>query len=513
MYRKKLWYLIIIATLVRLLIGAFLELGNDEVYYYTYALHLQPNYFDHPPAIAFLIRTFTLNLAFQSEVFIRLGAIVFAAVGTWLCFNIGKAIKNERTGWFAAVLYTASIYSSLIAGTFILPDSPQVVCWLVALYYMLQIVQDSIAGHKSSMALWIQVGLFNGLCIMCKVHGVFLWGGFGLYALFYNRRLFAAPGFYLAVLLTALIISPILLWNIQNGFVTWNYHSERVEVNRFALDTDSFLQTLIGQVFYNNPINVILLVVTLLYLRHNNLLQRDVKVLLLFCGLPMIAVVTVISLFKSVLPHWSGPGFMTLGFVIASYLDRRVELAKSEMPRSLNGSLALLLVVVAGGFILIKTFPGTLGSKQKETYGEGDFTLDMYGWRDFGAGFKEWLLQQEQQKQLPAGMPIVCNKWFPAAHIEYYIGRHTHSPVIGIGELNDLHHYAWLNTWRPALKRGEEALCIIPSNYPENPLDAYRTTFESATLLHSFAGTRSGKLTRYFYIYRLKGFKGQGRTL
>jgi hypothetical protein len=378
---------------------------------------------------------------------------------------------------------------------------------------MLQVVQDGIAGQKSSLALWILVGLFNGLCIMCKVHGVFLWGGFGLYALFYNRRLFAAPGFYLSILLTALIISPILLWNIQNNFVTWNYHSERVEVHRFSLDTDSFLQTLLGQVFYNSPVNVILIVVTILYLRHNNLLQRDVKVLLLFCGLPMIAVVTVIALFKSVLPHWSGPGFLTLGFIAAAYLDRRVELAKTSLPRLLKGAIALLLLVVAGGLVLIKAYPGTIGDKHQENYGEGDFTLDMYGWRSFGADFTAWFAEQEQTKQLPAGMPIVCNKWFPAAHIDYYVSRYTHSPVIGIGEMNDLHHYAWLNTWRPGLKRGEDALCIVPSNYPENPLDTYRTTFETASLLHRFTETRGGKVTRYFNVYRLKGFKGEGRTL
>jgi hypothetical protein len=514
MYRKKLLYLILIATLVRLLIGGLLELGNDEVYYYTYALHLQPNYFDHPPAIAYLIRAFTFNLAFQQEIFVRLGAIVFAAIGTWLSYYIGKTIKNERTGWYAAVLYTTSIYTSIIAGTFILPDSPQVVCWLAALYYMLQVVQDSIAGQRSSVALWILVGLFNGLCIMCKVHGIFLWGGFGLYMLFYNRKLFAAPGLYLSLLLTALIISPILLWNIQNNFVTWNYHSERVEVRRFALDTDSFLQTLLGQIFYNSPINVILVVITLLYLRHNHLLQRDVKVLLLFCGLPMIGVVTIIALFKSVLPHWSGPGFMTLNFMAASYLDRRVILpTPGKWPRLLKGCMGLIVVVVAGGMSLVRWYPGTIGNKEKASYGEGDFTLDMYGWSGFGASFKEWFSRQEQTGELVAGMPIVCNKWFPAAHIEYYVGRHINSPVLGIGELNDLHHYAWLNTWRPALKRGADALCIVPSNYPENPLDTYRTTFDSAVLLHSFTETRGGKVTRYFSVYRLKSFKGEGRRL
>ena len=88
----------------RLILANSVELGNDEVYYWTYPLHMQMNYFDHPPVIAWLMRITTLNMLFQQEIFLRLGAIIGAAAGTWLSYSIGKKIKNERTGWFAALL-------------------------------------------------------------------------------------------------------------------------------------------------------------------------------------------------------------------------------------------------------------------------------------------------------------------------------------------------------------------------------------------------------------------------
>ncbi len=59
-----------------MVVAANTELSNDEVYYWTYALQLQWNYFDHPPLVALLIRFFTGNLAVQQEFFIRLGSIV-----------------------------------------------------------------------------------------------------------------------------------------------------------------------------------------------------------------------------------------------------------------------------------------------------------------------------------------------------------------------------------------------------------------------------------------------------
>ncbi|HQQ83204.1 MAG TPA: glycosyltransferase family 39 protein, partial [Cyclobacteriaceae bacterium] len=136
MYSKRLLYLIGFTAIARMVVGGVLELSNDEVYYYLYALKLQWNYFDHPPGVGLLIRLSTLNLLLTSELFVRLGAVLCAAAGTYITFQLGKEIRNERTGWIAAILYNTSIYTSLIAGTFIIPDSPQLVFWMMALWIM-----------------------------------------------------------------------------------------------------------------------------------------------------------------------------------------------------------------------------------------------------------------------------------------------------------------------------------------------------------------------------------------
>lgn len=510
MYKKQLFYLVLIASIVRLIAAAMLELGNDEVYYYTYALHLQSNYFDHPPGVAWLIRFFSLNLTFTHEAFIRLGSVVFAAIGTLLSFHIGSFVRNARTGWYAALLYNTSIYSCVIAGTFILPDSPQVVCWLAGLYYSVILVQRTAEGKSISPWTWVMIGVLNGLCIMCKVHGVFLWGGLGLYILLYQRKLLSSPWLYVSALITAAIISPILIWNIQNQFVTWNYHSNRVEVNTFSLDTDSFLQTIFGQLFYNNPLNVIAITIAVIYAGRRVLVQKATQRILLLCGLPIIIMTTGVSLFRSVLPHWSGPGFLSLHFLAAAYFDYTAAGSSKRAGKThwlLKTATVLITVVMVGGIGLIRLYPGTIGSKDKESYGETDFTLDLYGWRQFGAVYANWYRQREQEGVLQAGTKIVCNKWFPAAHEEYYLARKTNSPVIGLGDINDLHHYAWLNRLRPSLQKGENALCIVPSNYPDNPATTYGKWFASAELLQTFAQTRGGKPCRYFKVYLLKGYK------
>ena len=504
MFRNKLIWLIVLSSLLRLLVAGTTELGNDEVYYYTYALHLQWNYFDHPPGVALLIQLSTLHLWLTGEVFIRLGAIVCAAAGTWLSYKIGQATRNERTGWYAAVLYTANIYTSVIAGTFILPDSPQVVCWLAALYVLIKMVLQLNSGNRISARYWLLFGLLSGLCIQCKVHGVFLWFGFGLYLLLYSRKTLLQPLLYVSFVITAIIISPIILWNVNNHFITLTYHSSRL--TGYHININSFLQAISGQIFYNNPVVVFIIAQAIRISASKRFLQPCLQRLFLLTGLPIIILVSLISLFNSVLPHWSGPGFLTLSFIGAAYLDRTINFNKKTLSPALKSALLLIATTVFAGMAVIHFYPGTFGSTKIENYGSGDFTLDLSGWKDFAQSYKQWMYEQSNNNEYRR-LPIVCNKWFPAAHIDYYIARTNHTQMVGVGNLQDLHNFVWLNKARTDLKPGEDALCIVPSNYTVDVTNVYGNTFSSVIRLHTFVAKRSGKTTRFFTLFLLKNYK------
>ena len=217
--KYQLLLIIIVSTLIRCVIAASIGLGNDEVYYITYARHLQWNYFDHPPFVALLIKLTSLNLTLTSDFFIRLGPILLAAINTYFIYVIAKKIKDEKSGIIAAVLYSASIYSSIIAGVFILPDAPQLFFWMGSIYFLINIVHPESKSLPKKYYLLL-FGLCTGFCIMSKVHGVFLWFGYGLYVLFFDRKTLKNGYFYVAILITAAIISPILFWNIDNNFIT-----------------------------------------------------------------------------------------------------------------------------------------------------------------------------------------------------------------------------------------------------------------------------------------------------
>ena len=485
--------------------ASVLELGNDEVYYFQYAMDLQPNYFDHPPGVAWLIRIFTLNLVLTDEFFIRLGAIVCAAIGTVLSYELGKRIKNERTGWFAAILYTSSIYSSVIAGTFIIPDSPQIVFWLASLLVMHHIL---FAKEEQPVLTrsWLAFGTLTGLAILCKVHGIFLWVSMGLYILLFKPVLLKDRRLYLSAILTVVLISPILLWNIQNDFITYRFHSDRVAIRDSGIHLGYFFQTLVGQLLYNNPVNSVLIILTLWKLKTLDFLDRNAVWFLLLNGIPIIVIVCAMSLFNPMLPHWSGPGFLVLSFLTASYLDDKTPKSIDE-PRILKASVgvvaALLLLAVAA----IRFYPGTIGSKDMRSFGEGDFTLDLYGWKQFSKEFGPWLKEQEDKGKLSPDLSFVSNNWYPAAHIDYYVAIPLHRPLIGVSHVVYLHHYYWLNRQRPPLQIGDSALWILPSNYPMVLEKTFYWHFNSIEMLRIFYSYRGGKVARYFTVYLLKDYK------
>jgi hypothetical protein len=501
-YKNKLLLLIIITAIIKCIAANTIELGNDEVYYYTYALHWQFNYFDHPPGITLLIKLFTADLFFSDQFFLRLGAIVCCSVSTYLIFQIGKRFFSENIGWIAAVLYNTSLYSGIICGFFIMPDSLQTVFWLAAIYYLL-------AVHSSNKTKdWLLFGFFTGLCMMCKIHGVFLWFGFGVYILFVNRKIFFRPQLYMSVLITAIVVSPILFWNMQNDFITFRYHGDRFGAT--GIHIDDFLQAFFGQLFYNNPVNVILTFVALYFLTKRKMISDSIR-LLLCMGLFMIITVTGMSLFNPVLPHWSGPGFVTLLFIPAVFLS---EMKKVHLKRIwLRAGTGLIAVAFFGGIAAIQFLPMTIGSKQKYELGANDFTLDMYGWRTFGTEFRTWCTEQISQGTIPPDVKFISNNWFPASHLEYYVTRQLQKPVIGIGHLRDLHHFKWLNDRRDSLHANENAIVIQPSNWSLDVKQFYGDKFQSIQLLKTFEQKRSGTVVRFMDVYYLQNFAGVSNVL
>ena len=500
-YSKKILWLIVISSVLKLVTASLLELGNDEVYYWTYALQPDWNHFDHPPMVGWMIRVTTINLLWVNEISLRLGSILCAALSTWFIFKTGKLLANEKTGWYAALIYNCSVYTGFIAGLFILPDSPQMPFWTGALYIMGHLF---IKKDDQKLSIWLLLGLMIGLATLCKVHGLYLWAGFGLFLIITRIKWLLNWRLYAGIAVTLVCVLPIVYWNVINDFITYRYHSDRV--THTTVQWDMLGREIIGEFAYQNPVVFILVVISLTAMlrKHIRFNRRRTSVWLLCMSLPMIFLFWGVSLLNPTLPHWSGPGYIPLFFVGALYLEQR---SFQIVPGFIKIAASLVIIILVVGVALIRLSPVNFGSHDQQNYGEYCPTLDLSGWKNFSKSFALQVKEDVAKGSMKKNSPIIIDRWFPGGHLEFYTTRETGLPVIGVGKLEDLHKFAWLNKVRPPLHLGDDAYCIVPSNLPLNVVETYGQYFTLIEKPMVINQIRSGGVVRYFYVYRMKGCK------
>ncbi len=506
--KKTLIILLFASFLVRALLAGLTEMGNDEVYYRLYALYPAWSHFDHPPMVGWVISFFTLNLTFQAEFFLRLGALVFGTISTWVIFLIGKKIKDELTGLYAAFLYTASIYCSVIAGTFIMPDTPQVLFWLLTILFLAGSLPDkNLAKESRRRLLW--AGVMMGMALLSKYHSAFLISGALLYVLFFNRRWFSTRELYLSFLIALILFLPVIWWNYQNDFISFTFHEARVDNIRSVIRWDFIGTELAGQFLYNNPVNVVIILFAFFALvKRNDFIRKDYAGLILLISLPLSLTFLIVSFTNRTLPHWTGPAYLGYVLIAAAWLSglKSSGRVKSLVPVGLKISLGLIIFFVVLGLVQIKS-----GIIPMDKLGITDPTIQLNGYRQMGKKFKVVAELAEADGDVIEGAPILATNWFPAANFDFYVGMPAHKKVYAIGNLERMHKFFWIDQRLGPLRRHLDMYYIGMSDDHPAPGPELFEIFDSVKCRDTLSITRCNRLIRTVFVYRMYGLKKEIR--
>jgi hypothetical protein len=360
--------------------------------------------------------------------------------------------------------------------------------------------------------LLIFFGLFAGLAMLSKYSGVFLWVGMGLYILIFNRKQLKNPYLYLSLLISAICCIPILYWNIQNGFISFQFHGERVGGN--SINFGTFGTEIAGEFFYNNPVVFILAIIAIIaVLKKKTVMDKSVKRLILCIAFPMIVVFWVFSLMRPTLPHWSAPAYVSLILLVAIHL-REKKNRPGQLPKSIIAALAVLMITLVVGVAEIKTgFIPLDKHTEPEQLGRDDFTLDMYGWRQLGEKFADFRKEKIAEGVMKEEDGIVANQWFPLANLDYYVARPLNMRVMGLGWPEFLHKYLWINDKRGGFQLGEDYWFLSDSRYMKDPKETYQWYFKEIELAGVIPIERNGKTVKNYFVYTCKGLRAQPPTL
>jgi 4-amino-4-deoxy-L-arabinose transferase-like glycosyltransferase len=201
--------LVVGLALVQWLVGSRIPLDPDESYYWEWSRHLAPGYYDHPPAIAYLIRAGT-TLFGHTPLGVRAFPILANLGGGLMLLLLARRLGGGSGARNTALLLLGLPILSLwlVLAT---PDCPLFLADALALYACVRALE---APPRSAAALgwWLAAGVGLGLGLASKLLAILL--PFGILLALLSRsdlgRRLAEPGPYLACLLAALIDGPLV---------------------------------------------------------------------------------------------------------------------------------------------------------------------------------------------------------------------------------------------------------------------------------------------------------------
>jgi 4-amino-4-deoxy-L-arabinose transferase-like glycosyltransferase len=235
------WVAIILlgGTIFRLWYSTHLELVGDEAYYWLWSRHPDICYLDKGPVIAWFIWIGTA--LFGQTVFgIRFFAVLLASgtgVGIYL---LARKLFSERVAFWAVVL--AAVTPLFAVGAALMTiDTVYIFFWTFAALTFWR------AKDEEKLRWWVLTGILVGFSMLSKYTGAILLVSFAAFCLWYppGRRHFRRPTIYVMLLVAALFLVPVLIWNWRHGFPTSQFLLHRGALDERArirpLEVLSFL--------------------------------------------------------------------------------------------------------------------------------------------------------------------------------------------------------------------------------------------------------------------------------
>ena len=221
---------IAVLIVLRAAMAAWLPLSADEAYYWLWSKYLAAGYYDHPPAVAFLIRLGTVFFG-DTSFGVRFGGVILSILTSWFVWQTGRLIlRDEARGALAALLFnlTLMIGVEMLAVT---PDTPSIAA-TAAFLFCLAKVQGTRDGHW-----WLWAGIAAGLSLLSKYSGFFVGAGAVIWLLVSPRgrpwlkTLWSWAGGVLAFL----IFLPNLWWQALHQWMTFVFQFGRVTGGHLTL--------------------------------------------------------------------------------------------------------------------------------------------------------------------------------------------------------------------------------------------------------------------------------------
>ncbi|MEY3299030.1 MAG: hypothetical protein RLZZ597_2290 [Cyanobacteriota bacterium] len=228
-WRWGRWFLLAFLA-VRIWFWGWAFPNPDEAYYWLWGQHPSFSYYDHPPFHAW-IQGLLSALFGRSTWVLRLSNLASNGILTVTFYRIGRYLYGDDGGdrlWLMVLLFAASPLFFLFSAM-AWHDHWLVTFAVLSSFDFVRFVDGYQSDGQGQSHYLYRSAFFLGLAGLSKYNALFVGLSFLATVLTQRtlRRLFGDARFYLALGIAILTLSPILLWNWQQGFASFQFYGDR----------------------------------------------------------------------------------------------------------------------------------------------------------------------------------------------------------------------------------------------------------------------------------------------
>ncbi|MEO1128274.1 MAG: glycosyltransferase family 39 protein [Planctomycetota bacterium] len=332
---RTLWLLIfgVLAARIVLLVTSPLGLAADEAHYWDWSRHLDLSYYSKGPGVAWVIWLSTAIFG-HAEWAVRVPGAISGAVSMLALARLAQLVAGDRRSGAGAAIAFCCAPVFVIAPMIMTIDGPYVACWSVSAWAAFAMF-CRLEARRSAVGPMLALGLALGIGFLFKYTILLLPPGVLVYALLrrksigWNAR--ASVGALVGFAAFMLAISPVLIWNHQQGWPTVSHllghlgapggdmaHAEGEVYN--PLWPLMFLGAQIG---FTGPMGVLMVWAVVRAARSRP--RRSGEMFLVHCAAPILVFYFAIACFIEAEANWAMAGYTTLIALVGVYGPRELD--------------------------------------------------------------------------------------------------------------------------------------------------------------------------------------------
>jgi 4-amino-4-deoxy-L-arabinose transferase-like glycosyltransferase len=525
-----------------------LDLSPDEAHYWQWSRHLAWSYYSKGPMVAWLIRAscevfgpLSESLVGSPMLAVRLPAVAChaALLAGWYVLT-ASTLKSHRAA--LAVVGLALTLPPVIAGAVLMTiDPPFLACWTWACVGVWKGLEEptpqpppcregepepsrtadgngarvvrspSLQGGGwgvGSSRFWAFAGVCSAFGVLAKYPMVLLPACVFAYCLFHRREQFRRPGVWLFATGSAVGLLPVLVWNVQNDWVTFRHvGTQAVGHGGSGVRWLGPLSFMVGQAGFLIGVWFAVWVAAAWKYRRSD---DPAKQFLWWCAVPVWGVFAVASFKASGQINWPAAAYATGLILIVAWVREALDGAYRRPVARLVGcgvgiGIALSTLVHFPGLMrgALAAASGPETDKRPTPIRQYDPTARLRGWKHLGSevdAIRERVRAETGEDPLVAG-----TVWNVPGALGVYCQGHPETYSFGLA-MGDRH--SQYDLWRPNPVADAQEFKGRTFVFVGDGLPADTEVFERLTLAKRVVYREEGVPVSVWWVWVGYGFKG-----